>query len=238
LRQLRGRKGLPQTRCGFLMSDERIVKLQPTQRDPNRLMIRVGTDRSRKGRVAATLPRQTVTDLDLAVGQPWNEAVEARIDEAVDHDKAYRYACNALGRRAYSRGEMADRITRRGHSTSVAASVVEALSERGFLDDLQYARAVVRSELARKPAGPRLLRSKLMKKKLPDTLIQQVLGELSADDDHDPVADARRLVESKRRLSSFQKLEPRKQKQRLWALLARRGFDVDTIRTATEDGEP
>lgn len=216
------------------MSDERIIRLQPTQRDPNRLMIRVGTERSRKGRVAATLPRPTVADLDLAVGQPWNATVEARIADAVDYDKAYRYACNALARRAYSRGEMIDRITRRGHNTTVATSVADALTERGYLDDLQYARAVVRTELARKPAGPRLLRAKLIQKKVPDTLIQQVLTELSGDDEHDPVADARRLVEAKQRLSSFRKLEPRKQKQRLWALLARRGFDVDTIRAAIE----
>jgi len=175
-----------------------------------------------------------VTELDLAVGQPWNQTVEARIAEAVDYDKAYRYACNALARRPFSAGEMTDRITRRGHSDTAAASVVEALTERGFLDDLQYARAVVRSESSRKPAGSRLLRAKLIQKKVPAPLIQQVLAERTAEDDHDPVADARRLVEAKNRLSSFRKLDPQKQKQRLWALLARRGFEVDTIRSAID----
>jgi regulatory protein len=216
------------------MTDERVIKLQPTQRDPARVMIRVGGERARKGRVAATLPRQTVNDLGITIGDPWDADLEQRVEQAAGRDKAYRYACNALGRRGYSSGEMIDRIIKRGHERQLAEAIVERLKQRGYLDDLAYARAVIQSQMLRKPAGPRLLRHKLYQKKVPRPIIDQVLAEHEADEDRDPVADARKLVDAKRRLSSFQKLDPQKQKQRLWGMLARRGFGVDVIRRAIE----
>ena len=48
--------------------------------------------------------------------------------------------------------------------------------------------------------------------------------------DIDEAASARRLIEQARR--RYAKDDPRKQQQKLYALLARRGFDGETIRRA------
>lgn len=208
------------------MRESTVTKLQPTKRDPGRVMIRVD------GAVKATLPREVVDRLGIAVGTRWTEAAAERVAEAVDADKARRYAINALGRRALSAGELADRIRRRGHSSEVAAAVVGEMVDKRFIDDEAYGRSVIRAERSRRPAGPRLLRQKLMQKRLDRSLIDQLIRELEAE--QDPVADARRLVDSRLRAPTFQRLDPAARQRRLWSQLARRGFAPETIRAAME----
>jgi len=209
------------------LTEPTVAKLQPTRRDPGRVMIRVA------GAVKATLPREVVDRLGISVGDPWTDALEARVAEAADADKARRYALNALGRRALSAGELAERIRRRGHPPHVAADVVQEMVDKRFIDDEAYGRSVIRSERSRRPAGPRLLRQKLMHKRLDRALIDRLLRELQAE--QDPVADARRLLDARLRAPSFQRLDPATRQRRLWSQLARRGFDPDTIRAAMED---
>jgi regulatory protein len=206
--------------------NSRVTKLQPTKRDPNRVMIRVD------GKVVATLPRDVIESLGVMVDTEWTASLAERVDVAVDADKARKYAMNALGRRALSCGELADRIKRRGHSQAVADRVVEELIERGYLDDLAYARAVIRSERARKPAGPSLLRAKLFKKRVGRSVIDRAIAE--ADADYDQIDAARALAERRLRTAAMQKADAETRKRRLWGLLARRGFNVDTIRSAMD----
>ena len=201
-----------------------VTRLQPTKRDPARVMIRVGA------KVAATLPRSAVDELGIAAGTPWTPALAAAVAEAVDADKARRYALNALGRRALSRGELVERIRRRGHGDEVARRVVDDLGSRGLVDDLAYARAVIRSERARKPAGPALLRAKLMHKRVDRQTIDAAIAE--ADDGYDQVEAARQLIERRLRTTAMRRADPPTRQRRLWALLARRGFSVDIIRAA------
>ena len=198
-----------------------ITALKPTQRDPTRVMIRVGKQ------VMATLPRKVVEDLQIAVGMAWTEALAANVEQAVDEDKAYRYALNALARRAMSMGDMRDRIRRRGHSNVVAEQVVEHLVQRGWLDDEQFGRAYIEQLRSQKPAGPRLIAYKLRQKKLDANLIQRLIQD-SGDAEAD-AAGARRLAEQKLRSTTMRKADPASRKRRLWSMLARRGFTPDVI---------
>jgi len=204
------------------MMNPTVTKLQPTKRDPTRVMIRVG------GQVAATLPRDVVDELGIVVDSEWTDALAERVALATDVDKARKYAMNALSRRALSSGELADRIKRRGHSATVADRVVEQLRTKGYLDDLAYARAVIRSERSRKPAGAMLLRNKLFKKRVDRKIVDRAIAE--ADDQYNHVEAARELAERRLRSAAMRKADPPTRQRRLWGLLARRGFNVETIK--------
>ncbi|MHB1155699.1 MAG: regulatory protein RecX [Phycisphaerales bacterium] len=204
-----------------------ITALRPTQRDPTRVMIRVG------GKVVATLPRKVVDDLHIAVGVAWTESLAASVAQAVDEDKAYRYALNALARRAMSTGDMRDRIKRRGHDDAAAMRVVERLVERGWLNDEQFGRAYIEQLRSQKPAGPRLLAFKLRQKKVEAKLIARLLGE--GDASHDDLPGARRLAEQRLRGSTLRRCDPATRKRRLWGALARRGFTPDVIMRVLRD---
>jgi len=199
-----------------------VTKLQPTKRDPNRVMIRVD------GKVVATLRREVIDELGIAIDMVWDGAMAARVDTAVDADKARKYAMNALGRRALSTGELKDRIKRRGHSEAVADRVVEQMLAKGYLDDLAYARAVIRSERSRKPTGAMLLRNKLFKKRVDREIVDRAIAE--AEDQYNHIEAARELAERRLRTAAMRKADPPTRQRRLWGLLARRGFNVETIK--------
>ncbi len=202
----------------------RITAIKPTQRDPARMSIRAG------GKYIGTMSHRRIVELDLTVGMAWTDDLADRVTAMLGADKATRYAMNALNQRMFSTGELIDRLRRRGYEAAVIDEVVEKMTERGFLDDQAYGRSVIRAERSRKPAGPRLLRYKLIRKKLPRELIDRLIDE--AEQDHDGAESARQLAEQRLQTVTMQKLEPAVRRRRLYGLLARRGFSPDDIRSA------
>lgn len=205
-------------------SNRTITRISPTQRDPLRVTIRAG------GKVVATLRRDHVKALGLEVGSAWTDDLAAKVAGHVDRDKAMRYAMRAIARRALSRGELIDRIVRRGHDKEMAGQIVQTLADKGWLDDERYGQTVIETERARKPTGDRLLRYKLANKRVPRELADRLVNE--AAEDHDAVGQARAFAKKKLSQASMHRADPQTRQRRLWGQLARRGFDPQTIREA------
>ncbi len=203
-----------------------ITAIKPTAQDPARYTIRAG------GKVVATLAESSVKRLGLSVGAAWTDALAAEVREAAARDKALRDAMRSVGRRAQSRGMLAERLQRRGYDADDVGRVLDQLEARGLIDDEAFGRLVVRAELHRKAAGERLLRHKLMQKKVPRELIDGVLAEELAG--RDAVAEARALAERRLATRALQRLDAPARQRRAWSLLARRGFDVETIKAALD----
>jgi len=89
---------------------------------------------------------------------------------------------------------------------------------------------VAQAELARKPTGRRLLVHKLYRKRLPREVIGRVVEQ--AVSQTDPVADARSLAQQKLRGATLSRCDPQTRRRRLSGMLARRGFDYETIELA------
>lgn len=199
-----------------------ITAIHTLRRDPGRVSIRVA------GRVAAVLPRPAADDLGLVVGRAWDEHLAAAVAAAVDYDKAMRAATRMLARRALSRRQLHDRLASKSFDPGTIDRVCDRLEETGVMNDQAFGRALVQDLRARRPAGKRLLQARLRQRGVDRHTIEQVIGEAEANSD--PVGDARRLAEG--RLRTMGRLEPLVQKRRLWGLLARRGFDPETIEAA------
>jgi regulatory protein len=210
-------------------TDKQITALRPTKRDPMRLSIHVD------GRFVVAMSRKRIASLGLRVEQTWTDELAERVAAAAAVDKAALTAMNSLARRAQSRGELADRLRKKGFDEPAVQTVLEELSQRGLLDDLAYARAVVADLITRKRAGPRLLRHKLFQKKLNAATIDQAVGEARAR--RDAVDDAREIAQKRLRTAALRKADVPTRKRRVWSLLARRGYDSDVIRSALEQVE-
>ena len=102
------------------------------------------------------------------------------------------------------------------------------------MDDVEYARAYLAERWGRRAAGWRRLEADLRRKGLDAADIATARGLLEQETGGaDEVALARRVIgQSARRL---ERLDPRVRRQRLWALLARRGFDSDVIEQAMRE---
>lgn len=139
------------------------------------------------------------------------------------HDTALRM----LGRRALSRREVAERLTRKGFATDAVAAEVRRLDSLGMLDDDGLACAVVRSA-ARSGHGRHALRAALRRRRLPRDAEQTALAGLDSDELDAALAAAIRRGE--RRFPQWRHL-PEARRKMVRYLLAR-GFGAAEARRA------
>ena len=153
-----------------------------------------------------------------------------------------------LAVRSRSVDETRVRLVHLGYPASIVEQVLERLVEIGYLDDDAFARAWVESRDRARPRGAVALRRELQRKGVPDAVIAGILDERAAlaaqrQDPADGPADPDRAAASRllaRRASALSReVDPRRRRQKAYALLARNGFPPDVCRevasTVAED---
>jgi regulatory protein len=147
-------------------------------------------------------------------------------DPAVVLDAALRF----LEARPRSTAEVRRRLATAGYSAALGDAAIERLTALGILDDETFTAAWVESRDRARPRGERALRQELRLKgidrELVDTVMDARRPEPGAIDDPD-LGAAGRLLE--RHAASLQRVaDPRRRRDRAYALLARSGFDSET----------
>lgn len=203
-----------------------ITSIRACPDDPVRVSLRV--NRQRVGRILL----ETKASLELEVGTPWTEQLAEQLREELDRGNAYRAAVRILTKRAKSSGELRRKLREYKHEPEAIEWSIERLIDLGVLNDEEYARMVVRSQLSRKPAGRRLLTGKLREKGVDQSIVQRVLDEML--EERDTLADARKLAEQAAR-SISDRHETEVRRRRITGRLARRGFDFDVIRKVVDE---
>ncbi len=134
-------------------------------------------------------------------------------------------ALGLLVRREHSRKELTRKLQARGIETEAAVAAVDTLSEAGWQDDTRFAENLVRIR-ANTGYGPIHIRAELGTHGLDSEQIALAMDTFEGD----WAENARDLV-----CRRFGEAGPQELPQRRKAadLLARRGFDGDTIRRAT-----
>jgi regulatory protein len=152
--------------------------------------------------------------------------------EAPDDPEAAREAAlRLLERTRRTRTDLDRRLRDKGYSSSTVSGVLERLAAVGLIDDVEYARAFLAGRLGRRAAGWRRLLQELRRRGISAadaaearTRLEEIQGAA------DEVVLARRVLSQV--AARYARLDPRVRRQRLYALLLRRGFDVDAIEQA------
>lgn len=164
-------------------------------------------------------------------------AVSREASRSIDEAGCREAALALLERARRTRSDLARRLREKGYANATIEQVLERLAGVGLVDDVEYARAWLAGRRNRRPAGRRRLEQELRAKGLGAEAIEQ--GSTRLDEERGPVNEvegARRVIAQAVR--RYRALEPRVRHQRLYALLARRGFDGDVIRAALAAREP
>jgi len=181
------------------------------------------------GRERAVLSLDAIERLGLVVGRS-----VAGLEEAIALESArlhsYDRALNMLALRARSSSELARSLVRKGEEKPHVDWAIARLLEQGLLDDAAFARALTRSRVVGGKRSRRRVEQELARKGVSRT----VAGEAIDDVFEDEAVDQRAIVEeaARKKLRSLAGLEPAVQRRRLYAFLARRGYDLDDIRAA------
>ena len=153
-----------------------------------------------------------------------------------------------LEARSRSVSEVRRRLGGAGYRPDLVEGAIVRMTELGMLDDEVFARAWVESRDRARPRGERAIRDELRLKGIDRETVDTVLGERrdravmtvgDAGEDSvaspvsaDRAAAERLLVKNARALARV--ADPRKRRQRAYALLARHGFDPGTCRDVAE----
>jgi regulatory protein len=157
------------------------------------------------------------------------ERLGAVDDPAVVLEAALRF----LEPRQRSVGEVRRRLTGAGYRPELVEQAIEKLIGLGILDDAEFARAWVESRDRARPRGERALRRELQVKGIERATVDAAMDdrrpEPGAADDPD-VAAAEALI-ARHAAALGRVADPRKRRQRAYALLARSGFDPEIAST-------
>jgi regulatory protein len=168
-------------------------------------------------------PRESFAD-----GRERRAAID---DPAVVLEAAARF----LEARSRSVTEVRRRLGRAGYRAELIDGAITRMTELGMLDDEAFGRAWVESRDRARPRGEIALRRELALKGVDRAIVDEVLEERrasggpSTDSEGVDLEAARRLIARNER-SLARVADPRRRRQRAYALLARNGFDPETCR--------
>jgi regulatory protein len=146
-------------------------------------------------------------------------------------------ALRLLERTRRTRSDLLRRLRDKGYDAATIEDVIERLAAVGLVDDVEYARAFLAGRWGRRVAGWRVLEQDLRRRGVGAEDIAVARAGFEAErGDVDEVAGAVRAIEQAAR--RYAKLEPRARKQRLWAMLTRKGFGSETIEAALKAEKP
>jgi regulatory protein len=144
----------------------------------------------------------------------------------------YERALDMLEARARGVTELRRLLIQKGEPQADVDDAIARLLRSGLLDDATYARQFARSKALGAGLSRRRLQQELTKRgvarEVSDAAIDEVLEEEGVDDN----ASIERIARKK--LKTLAKLDVPTQRRRLYAFLARRGFESDDIANVTQ----
>ncbi|MCY3917008.1 MAG: RecX family transcriptional regulator [Chloroflexi bacterium] len=181
-----------------------------------------------KERVRLFLDDEYVLDLPLmeaarlSRGQTLTDSEVDQLADARRLQRAYDLALRYLSYRPRSTEEVRRHLAKKQLPDSRIAEVLERLRQRGYVDDMEFARFWISSRVRFKPMGLRALKYELRQKGVDDEIVEALLAEV------DEEASAIRAAQT--RMSRYRGSSPQAFRHKLSAMLRRRGFGEYTIR--------
>jgi regulatory protein len=140
----------------------------------------------------------------------------------------YNRALDLLSARPYTVRQLRRKLAQKEVPADEADAVIARLLGAGLLDDERYALAYARSKLVGQGSSARRISQELARKGVSAELSKQAIEQVVIDEEVDTRAVIERVARKK--FASMGDLEPAVLRRRLFAFLARRGYELDEIR--------
>ena len=151
--------------------------------------------------------------------EPPSTGAAAQDAEPDQESVARAIALRLLTSSPRSRAQLAEAMARKDVPDDVAERVLDRFTEVGLIDDVEYARMVVRTRHAERGLSRRAIAVELRRRGIDDEVAGDALEQVDADDEE---SAARRLV--RRKLASTSGLDAQTRSRRTFAALGRRGY--------------
>jgi regulatory protein len=202
-----------------------ITGIVPSSRKPGRFELLVD------GRHQATVSLDAIERLGLATGRAY-DPVRAEVEREAAVLATYDRALNMLALRARSSRELQRQLVRKGESPEHVDAALARLRAVGLLDDGAFARQFARSKALGTGMSRRRIQQELARRGVARDVGDGAVADVFAEDELDEGAVVEQAARKK--LRSLRNLDEATRTRRLFAFLARRGYDPDAIRRAIQ----
>ena len=144
----------------------------------------------------------------------------------------YDRALDLLAIRGRSIAELRRKLVQKGEEVAAVDEAIERLKAQGFLDDAHFARQFARAKVVGAGASRRRIAMELGRKGVDRHTADAAIDEMAQSEGIDVSASIHRVAAKK--WKSLSSLDESTATRRLYAFLARRGFNPDEIRSAMQ----
>jgi regulatory protein len=183
------------------------------------------------GKFAFTVKLNVVARFRLREGMELSPQQLEAIEQGEIRQECLDRAMKYLSGRLHSRQELRKKLVRQEYSQPLIDDVLDELKRLGYIDDERFAKTKALSAAQHKHHGPRRAMMELMRAGVKKDVAQVAVGEVYESNDN--VAEARKLAQ--KQAARLKKLDPQVARRRLAGMLARRGFDYDSIKPVIEE---
>jgi regulatory protein len=141
----------------------------------------------------------------------------------------YNYALNLLAARPYSTQSLRRKLVQKEYAADEISGTIERLTENGLLNDERYAEQYARSKILSTGASKRRLQQELYRKGIKGETATNAIASVIEEEEIDPAEMIERVA--KKKLAQLGDLEPLVLRRRLFAFLARRGYELEDIKS-------
>ena len=182
------------------------------------------------GKRFAVVSVDIIDRLRLRVGAELSAEAAATLEHDAQALRTYDRALNMLAFRARSSAELRRQLLRKGEPEQFVDAAVQRLDAVGLLDDGEYARQYARSKVVGAGFSRRRLQHELRKRGVAREVAERAIGDVFEDE----TVDEEALIQdaARKKLKTLAKLDPETRRRRLYAFLARRGYEPDDVRRA------
>ena len=142
---------------------------------------------------------------------------------------AYNYALNLLSARPYATSALRRKLIQKEYEAADADDAIRRLVDNGLLNDQKFAEQYARYKIVSTGASKRRLQQDLYRKGIKGDLATNAIAQVIADEEIDTAAVVEQVARKK--FAQLGDLEPVVIRRRLFAFLARRGYDLDEIKS-------
>jgi regulatory protein len=142
---------------------------------------------------------------------------------------AYNYALSLLAARPYASSALRRKLIQKEYPAADTDDVIRRLLDNGLLNDAKFAEQYARSKMQSTGASKRRLTQDLYRKGIKGDVATEAIANVVEQDEIDPAVVIDRVA--RKRLAQLGDLEPVVLRRRLFAFLARRGYDLDEIKS-------
>jgi regulatory protein len=180
------------------------------------------------GATVATLSLDGIERLGIRIGIVYSEALANRVTVESAALHTFDRALAMLAARPRAARDLERMLVRKGEPAEHVATAVERLVTLGALDDAQFARQFIRAKISGSGLSRRRLQSELWRRGVARDVIDAALAEVMVEDEVDEDAQIAQVAAKKMR--TLRTVDTATARRRLYAFLARRGYDGSAIR--------